>query len=101
MSAPMKMRHIEHELSYTNSTSKNKSIPWRETAKGEIKKYTEVGVMVRGGRYKAGLTQKELAELVGIKPHHVSEMENGKRTIGKEMAKRLAAVLKVDYRVFL
>lgn len=59
------------------------------------------GVCIRGGRGKEGLTQKQLAELSGIAQHHISEMENGKRPIGKETAKKLAAVLKVDYRVFL
>jgi plasmid maintenance system antidote protein VapI len=81
--------------------TEKKSIPWRKNAKKEIEKYTEVGAMVRGGRYKAGLTQKQLAQLIDVKPHHICEMEYGKRTIGKEMAKRLAAVFKVDYRVFL
>ena len=31
----------------------------------------------------------------------ISEMENGKRPIGKETAKRLASALNMDYRVFL
>ena len=101
MSAHMKMHHIENVASHGHSNLKKKSVSWRETATNEIEKYTEIGIMVRGGRYKAGLTQKELAELVGIRPHHISEMEHGKRTIGKEMAKRLAAIFKVDYRVFL
>jgi DNA-binding XRE family transcriptional regulator len=59
------------------------------------------GVSIRGGRGKEGLTQKQLAELTGIAQHHISEMENGKRPIGKETAKKLAAALNVDYRVFL
>ena len=59
------------------------------------------GVCVRGGRVKEGLTQKQLADLIGIAQHHISEMENGKRPIGKEMANKLAAALNVDYRVFL
>ena len=59
------------------------------------------GVCIRGGRGKEGLTQKQLAERIGIAQHHVSEMENGKRTVGKEMARKLAEVLNVDYRVFL
>ncbi|KAB0664300.1 helix-turn-helix transcriptional regulator [Oryzomonas japonica] len=59
------------------------------------------GVSIRGGRGKEGLTQKQLAELTGIAQHHISEMENGKRSIGKETAKKLAAVLNVDYRTFL
>lgn len=59
------------------------------------------GVCIRGGRGKEGLTQKQLADLIGVAQHHISEMENGKRAVGKEMAKKLAEVLNVDYRVFL
>lgn len=74
---------------------------WRETSKERIEKYTEAGIMLRGSRYKAGFTQKRLAELLNISQHHISEMENGKRSIGKIMAKRLAEVFKTDYRLFL
>jgi plasmid maintenance system antidote protein VapI len=42
-----------------------------------------------------------LAALVGISQTHISEMEHGKRPIGKDMARRLAKVLRADYRVFL
>lgn len=59
------------------------------------------GVSIRGGRAKEGLTQRQLAELTGIPQRHISEMENGKRPIGKETARKLAKALKVDYRVFL
>ena len=59
------------------------------------------GVCIRGGRTKEGFTQIELSELTGISQRHLSEMENGKRPIGKEIAKKLAQALKVDYRVFL
>ncbi len=37
---------------------------------------------------------------MGVSQTHISEMEHGKRPIGKEMARRLAKVLKVNYRVF-
>ena len=59
------------------------------------------GVCIRGGRGKEGLTQKQLADRIGVAQHHISEKENGKRVIGKETAKKLAAVLNLDYRVFL
>ncbi len=59
------------------------------------------GVAIRGARGKEWLTQKQLAELTGIAQHHISEMENGKRPIGKETAKKLAKALNIDYRVFL
>jgi len=57
--------------------------------------------MLRAARSKEDLTQMQLARLAGIPQRHLSEMEHGKRAIGKERAKRLAEVLKIDYHVFL
>jgi ribosome-binding protein aMBF1 (putative translation factor) len=59
------------------------------------------GVALRGARGKEGLTQKELAQKTGIPQSHISSMENGRMTIGRERARRLAKVLRVDYRIFL
>ena len=60
------------------------------------------GKALRIYRENAGLTQAALGERMGgIPRQHISNMENGKRPIGKENAKRLAAALHVDYRVFL
>lgn len=59
------------------------------------------GHALRGLRLREELTQKALAAQIGVKPSHISEMESGKRPIGKEMAKRLAEVLRTEYRVFL
>jgi len=58
-------------------------------------------IALRGARQKESLTQKELAELIGISQHHISEMENDKRSIGKELAKKLSKALNIYYRVFL
>jgi len=52
-------------------------------------------------RTREDLTQRELAGKVGIPQRHISEMENSKQPIGKEMARRFAEVLKVDYRALL
>lgn len=59
------------------------------------------GSAIRGLRLREGLTQEQLARLLGVKRTNLSEMENGRRPIGKNMAKRLAQVLKTDYKVFL
>ena len=58
-------------------------------------------VALRGARKREALTQKALAHLVGVSQAHISEMEHDKRPIGKDLAKRLAKALKVNYRVFL
>lgn len=56
---------------------------------------------IRAYRYRENLTQRQLSDLTGIPQRHISEMENGKRPIGKELAKRLGKVLNTDYKVFL
>jgi transcriptional regulator with XRE-family HTH domain len=80
---------------------KRKNLPWREVARENIKKYSETGLALRGARLRAEMTQKELADAVGALPHHISEMEHGKRSIGKELAHKLAKILSMSYRMFL
>ena len=59
------------------------------------------GRMLRAARAKEGVSQAQVAQLTGIPQRHLSEMEHGKRTIGKERAKKLAAALQVHFSVFL
>jgi DNA-binding XRE family transcriptional regulator len=82
--------------SYGAVAEEPKSVPWEEV-------YPDFNgsVALRGARKREALTQKELARLVGVGQTHISEMEHGKRPIGKDMAKRLAKAHKVNYRVFL
>jgi ribosome-binding protein aMBF1 (putative translation factor) len=82
--------------SYGAIAEESASVPWEEV-------YPDFNgsVALRGARKREGLSQRELARLVGVSQTHISEMEHGKRPIGKDMAKRLAKVLKVNYRVFL
>ena len=62
----------------------------------------EEQVALRAYRTRENLTQKQLAALTGIPQHHLSEMENGKRPIGKERAHKLAEALGVtDWRVLV
>ncbi len=76
------------------------SVSWREL----FPEYSDddlPGVCLAGSRLKEGLTQKQLSELTGIPQSNISEMENGKRTIGKKLAKTLAKALNVGYKIFL
>lgn len=73
--------------------------PWREVlpySDGELP-----SVFLAGARYREGMTQAQLAEATGIPRRHISEMEHGKRPIGKQNARKLAEALKVDPRCFL
>lgn len=99
----------EHtKVPHTNGSRKRQSekpytTEWRRLFKKEISKQTEQGLYLQGLRHREGLTQKQLAEKLGegVSQHHISEMENGKRSISPKMAKRLAKVLGTDYRMFL
>lgn len=59
------------------------------------------GDMLRIRRENAGLSQTKLGDIIGSNRQNISNMENGKRPIGKETARKLAAALNTDYRVFL
>lgn len=75
------------------------SVPWREVFPeftGNI-----AGTLLSGFRHREEMTQEALSHITGIPRRHISEIENGKRTIGKVNAKKLAAALKTDYRILL
>ena len=63
--------------------------------------YLTPGFNLRAYRYRSEMTQAALAASVGIRQHHISEMERNLRPIGKQMAQRLARILRCDYRRFL
>lgn len=102
MSAVTKMPHTEKKKS-RGPYVKSDSVPWREVFKEDLEKHGEIGVYLRGLRRREGLTQLQLAKALGsgVSQHHISEMENGKRKISIAMAKRLATILRTDYRLLL
>lgn len=61
----------------------------------------ETGISLAAARHKEGITQIKLEDLSGIPQRHISEIENGKRPIGKKNAKIFGKILKIDYRLFL
>ena len=76
------------------------SIPWRD-AFSDLSDDALVGHILSGARHKAGLSQKQLADMTGVHQRHISEMENCRRTIGMKNAELFAKALDTDYRVFL
>lgn len=59
------------------------------------------GISLRGVRLRLKLTQKEMAEKIGVSQGDLSKMEKGVLQIGKKIAMRFGKALKVDYRRFL
>ena len=74
---------------------------WEKLAAERIAHYKETGLVLRGARYREGFSQKELAKRTGISQDNLSRMENGKRSIGEKVAKRLAKALHIDHRLLL
>ena len=59
------------------------------------------GDCMRGLRAKEDLTQKQLAEKLGVRPHHISEMEHNRRPISVQMAKKIQSIFGGSYKTFL
>ena len=74
-------------------------IPWREALGLDDAELP--ATFLRGARYREGLTQQALSNMTGVPKRHISEMENGKRPIGKRNARRLADALHIDPRRLL
>lgn len=70
---------------------------WEKLAKERIDKHKKSGLVLRGARFREGLSQKELSKLSGITQENISKMENGNRKIGEKVAKRLANALNINY----
>ncbi len=68
---------------------------------GINEKYTKAGALLKAVRLREAMTQKEFSKVIGVTQGDLSKMEHGKRTIGKEIAGRLAKKFGVNYRWFL
>jgi transcriptional regulator with XRE-family HTH domain len=55
----------------------------------------DYGKAIRIGRALAGLQQKELAELAGVNPSHISLIEFGKRKPSLDTIEKLAKALQI------
>lgn len=83
------------------SEDDDKPVAWEVLAKDRIEKYKKAGLVLRGARYREGLSQKELSRRSGVSQNEISKIENGKRTVGKKVAQKLAYALKINYQLLL
>jgi DNA-binding XRE family transcriptional regulator len=59
------------------------------------------GMHLRGLRVREDMSQQDMAEKLGLRPHHLSAMEKGTIPISLEMAKRIEEKFNISHRVFL
>jgi ribosome-binding protein aMBF1 (putative translation factor) len=85
----------------TIDVSRNDSVDWKIVAKDALKKHKQAGMVLRGARFREGMSQKELAKRSGISQENISRIENGKRKVGEKVAKKLAKPLKIDHHLLL
>lgn len=88
--------HLKKLENFLDKYGESDSIPWEELAKDRIAKYGKAGIVLRGARYREGLSQKELGKRTGVSQENISKMENSQRPIGKDVAKKLAKALNID-----
>lgn len=93
------MREVERLLK--KYEAEDESVEWEVLAKERIEKYKKAGLVLRGMRYRENLSQKELAMRSKVSQNEISKIENGKRTVGVKVAKRLAKALRTDYRLLI
>jgi DNA-binding XRE family transcriptional regulator len=98
---PSKVEYVKRYVAEIKPEEPDESRPWREVVAELFPNELIPAGVLRSARDMEGITQRRLAELTGIDQRHISEMERGKRTIGKEIAKKFAMVFRTDYRIFL
>lgn len=86
---------------YAEAPEEDKPVAWKELAKDRLDKYRKAGLVLRGMRYREGMSQKELATQSDVSQNEISKIENGKRTVGEKVAKRLAKALNFNYKLLL
>lgn len=62
-----------------------------------IEEHGEPAVLLRGLRNKEDMTQVDFAKAIGVTQANLSAMENNRRIIGKDIAKRIGKKFGVDY----
>ena len=95
----MRALGFETEEQLIRNQQVGSSNPWRESS--HFKDMPFPGAYISGARYRENITQIQLSERTGIPRRHISEMENGKRPIGKSSARKLAEALSIDPHILL
>jgi DNA-binding XRE family transcriptional regulator len=100
MRAHTRTRHTK-TITRGRALDESASISGDEFYKELFGEFPKWATYLSGFRLRNELTQAQLAKEIGVSQPNISQMESGKRPIGKAIAKRLADIFKTDYRLFL
>ena len=93
---------IRGVLSFAGHKVKHLNIEGKEFISAEkVFPDASPSLALRGFRGKMEWTQQELAGKLGTTQNCISDMESGKRSISKTMARRLGGIFDISYKVFL
>jgi len=96
-----KVKNLEEFLDKYSNSKDDSLVAWEELARDRIEKYKKAGLVLRGMRYRENMSQIALAKKSGLTQNEISNIENGKRTVGEKIAKKLAKALNFDYRLLI
>lgn len=87
--------HLLEFMAFKGPLSRRELIKENEDLKRHIEELTKERTpsKLKAARIKCGLTQKQLASLVGIPQSNISQMEHGTRSINKGKALKFAEIL--------
>ena len=94
-------KYVHKLKAFLEKYGQSASTPWKELAASRITKYKKTGLVLKGARYREGFSQKDLAKRTGISQENISRMENGQRSIGEKVAKKLAKALRIDFALLI
>ncbi len=96
------IRAVKKQFSDYVIDSSDEYEDWFETdLHREIAARMKPGDYLRNFREATGMTQKDLAERIGVRVNYLSDMEAGRRTISRMKAKKIAATFNVSPGVFI
>ena len=86
---------------YLVTDSDKQKISSHELFESLDRERTQAGALLRGLRSRENMSQTEFSKIIDVTQANLSKMENGKRPIGKQVAKRISASFDVNYKYFL
>ncbi len=89
--------HIVENAAYTESFVSPQDPKWYR----DVKSSWHPGITLRIKRENAGYTQVRLANITGLAAANISSIENGRRSMGLIVAKKLAEALKRPISEFI